>query len=327
MSDYSTTPNVLITSVGRRVSLVKLFQEATKNVSGGKVFTTDFLPAMSAACHVSEKSFEVPRVNDPRYLDVLLQICKDNEISLIVPTIDTELELLANVRDEWKSQYQIEITISDSNLVRICRNKRQTSELFHSLGIKSPTELAPDSTIFPRFIKPIAGSRSIDIHRVDSSDMMQSKYLDPAKYIQQELVDLKQYREFTVDGFYTSDGNLICLVPRERLEVRDGEVSKGRTHKGLLVSILKQKLCNFPGARGVITFQFFVKLDSEQNPTEILGIEINPRFGGGYPLTHSAGASYVDWLVSGHFENEKSEYLDSWQDQLIMLRYDAEIFI
>ncbi len=327
MSDYQLAPNVLITSVGRRVSLVKLFQEATKNASGGTVFTTDSLPAMSAACHVSEKSFSVPRVNDPQYLDVLLQICKDHEISLIIPTIDTELELLASVRNQWKIEHQIEITISDTELVSICRNKRETSELFGSMGINSPTELASDSNVFPRFIKPIAGSRSIDIHRVDSSDMMQDKYLNRAKYIQQELVDLQKYREFTVDAFYTSDGNLICLVPRERLEVRDGEVSKGRTHKGQLVNILRQKLTNLPGARGVLTFQFFVQFDSEQSPIEILGIEINPRFGGGYPLTDSAGARYVDWLVEGHFKNEKSEYFDGWRDDLIMLRFDAEIFI
>lgn len=326
MPDYSATPNVLITSAGRRVSLVKFFQDATRSISEGKVFTTDLSPTMSTACHISDKSFAVPRVSDSQYLDVLLQICKENLVSLVIPTIDTELELLAKVRDEWQKKHQIEIVISDVDVVRTCRNKRKTSDLFHGMGIESPAELSAHSEVFPRFVKPLAGSRSVDIHKIDSLDMMQSKYLDSSKYIQQELVDTNEFSEFTVDAFYTTQGELTCLVPRQRIEVRDGEISKGRTQKGQLVSLLTQKLSNFPGARGVLTFQFFVKMDSALTPVEILGIEINPRFGGGYPLTHAAGAEYVDWIVRGHFENEVTEYFDQWRDGLTMLRYDAEIF-
>lgn len=326
MTDYSNAPNVLITSAGRRVSLVTLFQDATRNLVGGKVFATDLNPSMSAACHISDLAFAVPRVSATEYQNVLLQICKDNSVSLVIPTIDTELELLADLRDEWKTQHQIEIVISDAVLINKCRNKRKTTELFQTLGIKSPIELAPDSNVFPRFIKPLAGSRSIDIHKVDSAEMMQERFLDSSQFIHQEWIDSSEYREFTVDAFYTVDGNLRSIVPRERIEVRDGEVSKGRTIKGQLLGLLKDRLAILPGARGVMTYQFFVKLDSSQSPLEILGIELNPRFGGGYPLTHAAGAKYVDWLIEDHYKKVTTDYFDGWTDGLTMLRYDAEIF-
>ena len=88
--------NILITSAGRRVSLVKAFQhELIKLVPDGLVMTTDYNIKLSAACHISDKAFKLPLVTDPSYLNLLLEICLANDIKLIIPTIDTELLLLA----------------------------------------------------------------------------------------------------------------------------------------------------------------------------------------------------------------------------------------
>jgi len=326
MTDKQIGKNVLITSAGRRVSLVQCFLHAVSQVSGGKVIAVDMKPALSAACQISDGFEAICSVSDPDYLNRLLNICRSHDISLVVPTIDTELSLLSNVRQEWADRYGINIVISDTELVTVCRDKRQTGQLFASLGIRTPAELESNSTIYPRFIKPLAGSRSIDIHVVHNVDEMTDALRDTAHYLHQELVDTSRFKEFTVDAFYDRHGTLRGLVPRERIEVRDGEVSKSRTHKGALLAQLVDALDTLPGAYGCITLQFFVDLDNQTAP-EILGIEINPRFGGGYPLTQQSGATFVDWLVSEHFTGQTGSYFDGWEADLVMLRYDAEVFL
>jgi len=326
MADKETGKNVLITSAGRRVSLVQYFMHAVSQTSGGQVFTVDMNPSLSAACQIADGFEPICSVSHPNYITQLLAICQRHEISLVVPTIDTELMLLAELRDEWAAEHNINIVISRPDLIAKCRDKRQTSMLFAELGLETPTDLSADSSTYPRFIKPLAGSRSIDIHIVRDASEMTSGLYDTSYYLHQELVDTNRFREFTVDAFYDAQGSLRSVVPRERLEVRDGEVSKSRTYKGALVRQLANSLTTLEGAYGCLTLQFFVALDTPDTP-EILGIEINPRFGGGYPLTQQAGATYVDWLVHEHFTGQTAGYFDGWIDDLVMLRYDAEVFV
>jgi len=326
MAENTTGKNVLITSAGRRVSLVQYFMHAVSQTSGGQVFAVDMNPSLSAACQLADGFEAICSVNNSDYINQLLAICQRHDVSLVVPTIDTELMLLANIRDEWAAEHNINIVVSRPDLVRICRDKRQTSTLFAEMGLNTPTELESSSSTFPRFIKPIAGSRSIDIHIVRDASEMSPTLADTSYYLHQELVDTKRFREFTVDAFYDSQGSLRSVVPRERLEVRDGEVSKSRTHKGALVTQLAAALTTLEGAYGCLTLQFFVALDAPSTP-EILGIEINPRFGGGYPLSQLAGATYVDWLVQEHFTGRTDGYFGDWIDGLLMLRYDAEVFV
>ena len=77
-----------------------------------------------------------------------------------------------------------------------------------------------------------------------------------------------------------------------------------------------------PGAKGCITFQFFVNKET----CDIKGLEINPRFGGGYPLTHQAGARFTDYLISEYFCGKEVDFYDGWESDLLMLRYDAGIY-
>jgi len=318
--------NVLITSAGRRVSLVRYFMAAVAQTSGGKVVAVDLNPPLSAACQIADIHEPICAVSDPSYPAQLLELCHRHDISLVIPTIDTELSLLAELRDQWGEQHGINIVISDVDLIRACRNKRETAAIFTSLKIETPQELDVDSTEFPRFVKPVGGSRSIDIHILDNASELTESLKNTDYYIHQELVDTKRFREFTVDAFYDARGTLRGIVPRERLEVRDGEVSKSRTLKGALLDYLAGALAKLEGAYGCITLQFFVDL-ADNNAPEILGIEINPRFGGGYPLTQRSGATFVDWLVKEHFTGETADYFDGWIDGLVMLRYDAEVFI
>ena len=112
-------------------------------------------------------------------------------------------------------------------------------------------------------------------------------------------------------------------MPRKRIEVRDGEVNKGKTEKNELVNYIKEHLNEIEGARGCLTMQFFFN----RNTRSIVAIEINPRFGGGYPLAYIAGANFPQFIIEEYFMNKEILYIENWEDNLLMLRYDDEIII
>ena len=125
--------NILITSAGRRVSLLKAFQkELRSRFPGAEVYAADFNPTLAPACHVAHKSFKVPKLNDPSYAEKLLELCILNQVKLVIPTIDTELMLLAENANAFQ-QHGVQIVISSLDFVRTCRNKRSVHEFFESL--------------------------------------------------------------------------------------------------------------------------------------------------------------------------------------------------
>lgn len=156
--------NILITSAGKRVELLKEFKKELKlHYPQAKIFTVDLNPIMAPACHLSDKSFPVPRVTSADYIDNLLRICKDNNVRLVIPTIDTELSCLAENRLKF-SEEGIEIMVPDVEFVSICRDKRKTMNLFSDLGIRNPEIYDKYNPKFPMFAKPYDGSLSTNIH-------------------------------------------------------------------------------------------------------------------------------------------------------------------
>ncbi len=138
-----------------------------------------------------------------------------------------------------------------------------------------------------------------------------------------EYMDKADYDEYTVDMYYNKQGMLRCLVPRKRLLVRAGEISKGITCNNRLVPYLSDRLSNIDGARGCLTAQFFLHKTSNR----ITGIEINARFGGGYPLSYHAGANYPRWLLQEYLLGMEIPVMHNWENNLLMLRYDDEVII
>lgn len=315
--------NIIITSAGQRVSLVKSFQNELQQLGlDSKIYTTDLNPVLAPACHISYKSFKVPKVTNQEYIDKLLGICIDNNIKLVIPTIDTELKTLSENRKKF-SENGIYVLVSDYSLIKRCRDKRETNDLFISHNIDIPEQYSIDSLIYPVFVKPYDGSRSEGIFIAENADHITDKHLHNEKLMFMEYISDAQYDEFTVDCYYDKHSNLKCVVPRQRLLVRAGEVNKGVTRKNVIVEKFKESLATLTGARGCLTIQVF--LHKEQNI--IKGIEINPRFGGGYPLTYLSGANYTRWIIEEYLLNHEVHQFYDWRDNLLMLRYDAEVLV
>ncbi|EGR0211439.1 ATP-grasp domain-containing protein [Vibrio parahaemolyticus] len=316
------TNNILICSAGRRVELVQAFKLSLKKyLPDGKVFCTDMHPTLSSACHVADAFFTAPRVTDASYIDFLLSVCIENSVGLVVPTIDTELSTLAKNYERFQ-EHGITLLVSDVDLIELCRDKRKTAKLFGLLNIEQPSIFDKDNLTFPCFCKPYDGSCSVGAVAIQSRSELTNDLLSNPKNMFMELIP-KSYCEYTVDAYYTRDNTLKCLVPRKRLEVRGGEVSKGVTRKNFVYDYLLKRVNALHGARGCITFQLFVNEETES----IKGLEINPRFGGGYPLSNDAGARFTDWLVKEYLCDDNINFFDSWESDLIMLRYDAKVLV
>ncbi|RYY31261.1 MAG: ATP-grasp domain-containing protein [Chitinophagaceae bacterium] len=315
--------NILITSAGQRVSLVRAFQTQLKSVyPGAKVFTTDMQPALSAACNVSDGYFQVKRVTDPAYMQELEEICMANEVGMIVPTIDTELLVLATHKQQFAAK-GIHIIVCDHDFTASCRDKRIINKFFEKAGVEVPKEVDRYKPTFPLFIKPFDGSLSADIFLVHNADQLSPAQVENPRFMFMEYIDRNEYDEYTVDMYYDRNNALKCLVPRKRIHVRAGEINKGLTCKNPIVSFLLEKLPVINGAVGCLTLQIFMS----RKTGRMVAIEINPRFGGGYPLSYQAGANYPLWLINEYFLNQQISYTDGWEDGLLMLRYDDEVLV
>lgn len=315
--------NILITSAGRRVSLVIAFQqELRKRFPAAKVYTADMNPEWSSACRVSDGFFPLSHVSDSLYISDLIKLCKKQGIKLVVPTIDTELIILSKNRNSFLKEGII-VAVSDFELVTMCRDKRKTNNLFKILGIEVPKEVNKLQPTFPFFVKPYDGSLSKDILLVKNESDWHPRLLENEKLMFMEYLSPVDYQEFTVDAFFSNLGELKCLVPRRRVEVRGGEISKGRTEKGRLYLSLIQFFKSLKGARSCLTIQFF----EHRQTGQIVGIEINPRFGGGFPLSYEAGAKYPGFLIDEYIIGLTLPFYDDWVENKVMLRYDAEVIL
>lgn len=315
--------NILITSAGQRVSLVRAFQKEIKKVDeNGKVFTVDLNPVLAPACHVSDGYAKISRVTDADYVSDLLEICKKWKIKIIIPTIDTELLILAENKELFL-QYGITIIVASKDFIEKCRDKRIINEFFKENTIEIPKEISRDNPTFPLFIKPYDGSLSKDTFLIRQASELTEYHFQNPKLMFMEYIDHDLYEEYTVDTYYDKRGDLKCAVPRKRIFIRAGEVNKGVTKKNEIQAYVTNNLSHIEGAVGCLTIQFFFHPENKR----IIGIEINPRFGGGYPLSYLAGANYPGWIIKEYILNETISYFDDWEDNLLMLRYDDEVLV
>jgi carbamoyl-phosphate synthase large subunit len=316
--------NILITSAGRRVSLVRFFKdELTFAFPDAKVLTTDANPQLSSACQISDGYFKTRRVTEEGYIPELLQLARENGVRMIVPTIDTELLVLAQSIDLFRMN-NIVVVVPDYDKVRIFRDKRLTHGFFSAHGIGCAKEYDRDDYELPMYLKPLDGSRSVDNYVITHKNQLTEYHLSNEKLLFLEYLDHKKHTEYTIDLYYDRNGDLKCFVPRKRIEVRDGEVNKAVTKRMPFMHELWRKLAHVDGFRGCITFQVFVN-----NETEALyGIEINPRFGGGYPLSYLAGANFAKWLIDEYLlDKHNLPECHDWEENLMMLRYDDEVLV
>ena len=246
-----------------------------------------------------------------------------NKISLVIPTIDSELKLLASNKDLFTNN-KINLIISSPELIDICSDKEKSKLIFEKLKIRYPKIQNRNSIKFPVFVKPKFGSNSKGIYEARGIDDIPLNHLKSNNYIFQELIDNNLYDEYTLDLFFNKKGLLVCCVPRIRLKVVGGESNQGITKKKKFIKLLKEKFKSINGFKGCITLQLFV---NKKDDNDIYGIEINPRFGGGYPFSYNAGANFPKMILDEYIHKKELKYSENWISNCINIRYEKEIII
>ncbi len=231
-------------------------------------------------------------IRDEGYIPQLLAVCEREQIDALIPTIDTDLVLLAQNKARFAA-IGTRVVISDETTVRICADKRLTAAFFESCGLKTPPsvdDVTQYTAGFPAFIKPRDGSSSINAYRVNTAEELVFLAGRVNEYIIQPFVDGDEY---TVDLFCDFEGNLIYVTPRARLAVRSGEVLRTRVEHDATVEREMQQLVQRCKPCGAITVQFIRNRQTGENHY----IEINPRYGGGSPLSIKAGADSAEAML------------------------------
>lgn len=316
--------NILITSAGRRVSLVKSFKDAINFLDiKSRVFITDLNPKKSPASYFADDSFQIGFFKDPNYTNELLKICLNNNISIVIPTIDSELSLLANEKLFFKS-HGINIIVSSNEIIETFEDKLSTNLFFNNLDIKTPLIYNHKNLKFPVFLKPLSGSNSKGIYKANNISEIKPSDLVSKKMMILEYIDNSKYDEYTIDIYYDKNSILKCAVPRIRLKVVGGESNQGVTKKNKVLDFVLKNFKFLNGAIGCLTLQVF---SNKHNPADIIGIEINPRFGGGYPFAFNAGANFPEFILKEYILNQKIDYFDNWKDNCLNIRYENEVII
>lgn len=316
--------NILLTSAGRRVSLARLLRDDAAALGfKPRLITAEMSPGLSAASVEADACHQVPIATDADYVPVLLDICRREDIRLLVPTIDTELNALAAHRAEFEAA-GILVNVSSIAAIDIARNKAETARVLSEAGIATPRTAWPHEVLaapgdwdWPLIFKPNGGSSSVGLHKVFNVDELTKAWADYPDGIVQTLI---KGPEYTVNMFVDPDGKCRATVPHLRRELRGGEVSKGITVRRQDMTDTAHAIAEaLPGAFGVLCFQAFA------TDTGPVVFEINARFGGGFPLAHRAGAPFTRWLIQ-LAAGLVPDGADDWTDGVTMLRYDDAFF-
>jgi carbamoyl-phosphate synthase large subunit len=305
--------NVLLTCVGRRNYLVASFRQALQG--RGLVYGADsdpYAPALQAC----DKAFTVSPIDDSRYGDEILALCREHRVRLLVPLLDLELPIIAPIRDQFSAQGTVAL-VSSPAVVELCFDKWKTLRFLADCNLEHPASylelaavreaLRKGEVQFPLVIKPRWGSASLgleyshDDQELEMAVALLKKKLprtflrcasmtDPCRsvLIQQQL----HGEEYGLDVVNDLCGRYVTTFVRRKLRMRAGETDQAVTVDSDELEALGRIIGQRLGHVGSLDCDLFVSDDGFRV------LELNPRFGGGYPFSHIAGANVPAMLLA-----------------------------
>ncbi|MGB9880561.1 MAG: ATP-grasp domain-containing protein [Anaerolineae bacterium] len=288
------TVNVLFTGAGRRVELLRAFRRAYADLGlTGKIVSVDIDP-LAPALQEADCPYIVPPCSDPAYIPTLAEICRTEQVHLVFPLIDPDILVLARHRQELETTGARVVVVSEGS-ARIGADKWLTYQFFKRLDIPTPNTFLPEQVLenkleFPLFIKPRFGSASKHVYKVNDEEELRFflRYV-PEPIVQEHLSG----PEITSDIYCDfRGGNVLAVVSRQRIEVRWGEVAKGKTVYDPAIIQYCITIARELNAIGPLNVQCILR---EGRP---YFTEINLRFGGGAPLGFAAGVHAPHWFLA-----------------------------
>jgi carbamoyl-phosphate synthase large subunit len=306
--------NVLITSVARKVWLVEAFRRALEG-SGGLVLASDADP-LAVGLRLADGCVDLPRQDDLCFEAALLAACQGRRIDLIIPTRDAELMWFA-ARREKLAAMGVTVMVAPPTVIAVCQDKLAFADACVANGFAVAEVLRdPARARFPVFARPRRGAGGRGARRIDDAAALTS--LTPfSDFIVQAFVDAPEY---TIDLFADLAGQVLTVVPRERLRIAAGESVVGVTVEAPPLVARAAALAATLGLVGHNTLQCF------WDGGEPRWIEINPRFGGGAALGFAAGADTPSLIVRLAAGEKLAPRIGAYERGLYLFRYGADHF-
>jgi carbamoyl-phosphate synthase large subunit len=303
---------VLFTCAGQRVDIVTAFARA-----GAQTIATDVNP-LAPALHHADRYALVPRVTDPGYLSAIGDLLAAHGVDLIVPLTDLDHVLLADARDELDAL----VLLPAATVVRQVGDKYLAHRLFEGRGIASPPtwlpDELPDDLPFPVLVKAREGFGSRHIYR--AADRAQLQFFLDYTTVPSMVQAVCEGEEFSIDVFCDLDGRCLNAIPRTMIESKGGESIKGMTIRDWDLIEYGRFVSEALPIWGPANIQCFRQPDGRHAVTDV-----NPRFGGGFPLPLAAGSRYPELALALAAGERPEPRLGDFREGVVMTRFFAHL--
>ncbi len=312
--------NILILSAGTRNKIVQYF---VKTLNGtGKVVATD-MSNLAPAIYEADKYYLVPKMTAPEYLDVVLDICKKEEITGVLSLIDPELSLLAENKEKFEA---IGTTVIGSSYA-LCEMSLDKFQMFHWLenhGYKRAksymdkeaffADVDAGVTTYPVFVKPARGSASVSISKVYDRETIELLFAHEDGLMIQEFLD---GQEIGADVYIDMVSHeVVSIFTKKKLKMRAGETDKAVSFKDEKLFALIERFVKDAGYNGQIDVDIF-----DVNGEYYIS-EVNPRFGGGYPHAFESGVDHMKLILNNLNGKANEPSIGKYDDGVYMMKYN-----
>ena len=316
--------NILILSSGTRNKIVQYFKKCIGEQ--GRVIATD-MSELAPSVYEADVFYKVPRMTDPSYLDAIFEICKKEKVDGVLTLIDPELSLLAENKEKFSqlgvtvigSSYDLcERALDKMQMYRwladhkyLCAKSYDNKELFYA-------DLEAGKISFPVFVKPIRGSASVAISKVNDRETLELLLSKTDGLMIQEFL---KGQEIGADCYIDMiSGELVSVFTKKKILMRAGETDKAVSFKDDRLFALVEKFVKESGWRGQIDIDIF-EIDGEYYISEV-----NPRFGGGYPHAYESGCDHMSLILNNLNGVENKRNIGCYDEGIYMMKYN-EIMI
>ena len=313
----SAAPTVVIGSAGRRLYLVDWFREAFADLGlDGRVVVTENDPT-SAAASYGDIGRTLPRYVDPAYGPALLELVDELRPAVFLSVNDYELMHLHVATDLAEAMRERGILVPgvDRAWQLGCADKLRMAQLLEGIGVPTPRTVTGDDEAGIAEIAA-ASERLVVKHRLGSgSSGLALVAADGVRAAIDAAIDSAPAPadgstpsgqdvvvqpclpglEHGVDivGDLREPGELRAVLARRKVRMRAGETDKAASVDPAPFVANAEKIARAAQLTGLIDTDMFLAEGGEPSV-----IDINPRFGGGYPFVHLAGADVPRYYLA-----------------------------
>lgn len=303
---------ILMLGGARRVSMAELLKRSGERIGLDiEIISYELLEQVPIA--LVGRVIVGLRWSDPKVVDDIARVCKENNVNIILPFVDGAIEIAAKCKVALPNVF---VPVGDFETSRTMFDKVEAAKAFEKAGLPIPATYRAINAEMPAIAKPRKGSASRGIHVFYNMDeLMHLPNLQD--YIVQEYIANRD--EYTVDCYVSQKGQILTVVPRCRLEVMGGEVTRTITCRNPILDRMSREVIDKFHLLGPVTLQFLHDLDTDR----YLVMEVNPRLGGGVVCSIYAGAPITDYIID-EARGIELKPCDDWSYNTLMARYQKE---